>query len=348
MLALTSSQTPEVGTSHTRMNLLRLMQHRAGDGTRSVIADDGTSARLVEGVASTRELALRAIEAGAGLAEMISRLGLGDEVDPAAELAAGRLLAPIDHEDPAHLMMSGTGLTHLGSADARDRMHRMAAAEKQTDSMRIFLEGIDGGKPRQGEAGCQPEWFYKGDGSQLVGPGDALTMPHFAKDGGEEPELAGIYLIGPDGVPYRLGLCLANEFSDHVTERHNYLWLAHSKLRQAALGPELLVGPPPDHVEGTSRIRRAGEVVWEQPFLSGEANMSHSLANLEWHQFKYAQFRRPGDVHVHFLGTATLSFSDGFTTEAGDEFEIEASPFRLPLRNRLVRSEEGQPGVRVL
>ena len=330
------------------MNLFRLMQHRASDGTRSVIADDGISARFVEGVASTQELAVRAIEAGVGLTEMISRLGLGGAVDPAAELAAGRLLAPIEHDDPAHLMMSGTGLTHLGSADARDRMHRMAAAEKQTDSMRIFLEGIDGGKPSEGQVGCQPEWFYKGDGSQLVGPGDALAMPHFAQDGGEEPELAGIYLIGADGVPYRLGLCLANEFSDHVTERHNYLWLAHSKLRQAALGPELLVGPPPDHVEGTSRIRRAGEVVWEQPFLSGEANMSHSLANLEWHQFKYAQFRRPGDVHVHFFGTATLSFSDGFHTEPGDEFEIEANPFTLPLRNRLVRSDEQQPAIRLL
>ena len=76
--------------------------------------------------------------------------------------------------------------------------------------------------------------------------------------------------------------------------------------------------------------------------------MSHSLANLEWHQFKYAQFRRPGDVHVHFFGTATLSFADGFTTAPGDEFEIEASPFSLPLRNRLVRSDAEQPGVRML
>src|SRR3569832_1707575 len=50
------------------------------------------------------------------------------------------------------------------------------------------------------------------------------------------PELAGSYLTGPDAMPRRLGLCLANEFSDHVTERHNYLWLAHSKLRHAALG----------------------------------------------------------------------------------------------------------------
>jgi hypothetical protein len=245
-------------------------------------------------------------------------------------------------------MMSGTGLTHLGSAEARDRMHRMTAAEEQTDSMRIFLEGVEGGKPAPGEIGCQPEWFYKGDGSQIAGPGDPLVMPHFAKDGGEEPELAAIFVIGPDGVPNRLGFCLANEFSDHVTERDNYLWLAHSKLRQASLGPELLVGPAPDHIEGVSRIWRDGSIVWEKPFLSGEANMSHSIANLEWHQFKYAQFRRPGDVHVHFLGTATLSFSDGFTTEPGDEFEIEASPFSLPLRNRLVLSDERQPALRVL
>jgi hypothetical protein len=76
--------------------------------------------------------------------------------------------------------------------------------------------------------------------------------------------------------------------------------------------------------------------------------MCHSLSNLECHHFKYAQFCRPGDIHVHFFGTATLSFSDGFRTEPGDEFEIEASPFALPLRNPLMRSDEQQPAVRVL
>jgi hypothetical protein len=328
---------------------LRLLQQRAGDGRRAVIADDGEAARFVEGVNSTRELALRAIEEGTTIADVVHELGRGAHVDTAVELAAGRLIAPIDHPDAAHLIMSGTGLTHLGSADARDRMHQpVAATDKQTDSMRMFLDGVERGKPAEGETGCQPEWFYKGDGTQLVPPGEPLSMPAFAQDGGEEPELAGIYIVADDGVPYRLGLCLANEFSDHVTERHNYLWLAHSKLRPAALGPELLVGPAPEHVEGTSRIRRDGKVLWEKPFLSGEANMCHSLANLEWHQFKYAQFRRPGDIHVHFFGTATLSFSDGVKTEEGDEFEIEASPFALPLRNRLVRSAERQPPVKIL
>jgi hypothetical protein len=247
------------------------------------------------------------------------------------------------------LQMTGTGLTHLGSAEGRNKMHAAAAAgETLTDSMRMFLEGVEGGKPAAGQVGQQPEWFYKGDGSQLVGPEEALTMPAFAQDGGEEPELAGIYLIGADGTPFRLGIALANEFSDHVTERHNYLWLAHSKLRVASLGAELLIGEVPADIRGTSLIRRAGEVVWEKPFLSGEANMSHSIANLEHHHFKYDLFRRAGDVHVHFFGTATLSFSDNVQTAEGDVFEISAAPFALPLRNPLARAAAQDVAVKVL
>jgi hypothetical protein len=84
-----------------------------------------------------------------------------------------------------------------------------------------------------------------------------------------------------------------------------------------------------------SRIYRKGAMIWEKPFLTGEATMSHSIANLEHHHFKYEMFRRPGDVHVHFFGTATLSFGDGIRTEPDDIFEIEAAPFRLPVRNPL-------------
>ncbi|WP_239024792.1 AraD1 family protein [Sphingomonas corticis] len=328
---------------------LRLMQRRDEEGARAVIAADETGAWIVPGVARVYDLAAGAIAAGQDLATAVAQAGRGAAVDPAAELAAGRLIAPIDHDDPAHLSMTGTGLTHLGSAEGRAKMHAAAAAaDHQTDSMRMFLEGVEGGKPAAGQTGQQPEWFYKGDGAALVAPGAPLAMPAFAQDGGEEPELAGIYLIGADGTPHRIGLALANEFSDHVTERHNYLWLAHSKLRPAALGPELLVGPPPAHVEGTSRILRGGAVHWEKPFLSGEANMSHSLANLEHHHFKYAQFRRPGDVHVHFFGTATLSFSDGVTTQEGDVFEIAAAPFTLPLSNPLARADAAAVSVRAL
>ncbi|KRA82632.1 AraD1 family protein [Altererythrobacter sp. Root672] len=329
--------------------MLTLLQHRAPDSVRRVIAAREGEAHFVAGFADVRSLAAEAIARGIGLAEMVDAAGTEGSVDPADELAAGRLMAPIDHADEAHLLLTGTGLTHLGSAEGRDKMHRAAAAgETLTDSMRMFLEGLEGGKPAPGQVGQQPEWFYKGNGTHVVGPGAPLRMPSFARDGGEEPELAGIYLIGSDGTPFRLGFCIANEFSDHLTERHNYLWLAHSKLRPAALGPELLVGELPADVRGTSRIRRGDAVIWEKPFLSGEANMSHTIANLEHHHFKYPMFRRPGDIHVHFFGTATLSFSEGIQTQPGDVFEIEAAPFALPLRNPLAIAGPTDVSVRSL
>ncbi len=311
------------------------------DGARGVAAWDGDTAYRVNGAHTTFALAQAALAAGETLAEHAAGR-LGEAID----LTHIRLLAPIDHDDDAHLLVSGTGLTHLGSAEGRDAMHRAAAENPApTDSMKMFLMGLEGGKPAEGATGVQPEWFYKGDGAILVSPGDPLEMPGFALDGGEEPEIAGVYLIAPDGTPTRIGFALGNEFSDHVTERGNYLWLAHSKLRQAALGPELLLGDLPDDIRGTSRILRDGAIVWEKGFASGEANMSHSLANLEQHHFKYAGFRRPGDVHVHFFGTATLSFADGFTAQPGDRFEIEAAPFALPVSNPLARAPDASVTV---
>lgn len=299
-----------------------------------MVAAEGLEAWRVDGVERSYDLARMVLGEGTPIADA-ARSRKGAAVDLARAEAEGRLLTPIDHPDPAHIYLTGTGLTHLGSAEGRDKMHKAAAVGAVTDSMRMFLAGLEGGKPAQGHVGAQPEWFYKGDGSCLVGTGAPLASPDFALDGGEEPEIAGIYIIDDEGQPRRLGFVLANEFSDHVTERGNYLWLAHSKLRQAALGAELLTGELPDDVRGVSRIRRDGEVIWERPFLTGEANMSHSIANLEHHHFKYDLFRRPGDVHVHFFGTATLSFSDEVKTQEGDMFEISAPPFALPLRNRL-------------
>jgi hypothetical protein len=316
-----------------------------------VVARIDGNARTVRGTATVLALALEAGRAGVKLQELIEQRGLAETVDLAALYAQGRVLTPISHPDPAHLHLTGTGLTHLGSAAARDAMHKKLDAEGEevlTDSMKMFRMGLDGGKPLRGETGVQPEWFYKGNGTMAVAPGFPLVSPDFAKDAGEEPEIAGIYVIGDDGTPLRVGFALANEFSDHVTERVNYLYLAHSKLRTASFGPEILVGALPDDLSGMSRIVRAGKVLWEKPFVSGERNMSHTIANLEHHHFKYPVFRQPGDVHVHMFGTATLSFADGVKTEAGDVFEIEAQPFGLPLRNPLEISTPARVDIRAL
>ncbi|HEY8596685.1 MAG TPA: AraD1 family protein [Devosiaceae bacterium] len=313
-----------------------LISQFADEAGRARVAarEPGGVAHLVENAAGVYELALEAGRKGQSLAGIIAAHGLGDEVDLEALYRAGRMLLPITHPDAAHMYLTGTGLTHLGSASTRDAMHKAEqSGQPETDTMKIFRMGIEGGKPAPGETGVQPEWFYKGNGYEAVAAGQPLVSPSFALDGGEEPEIAGIYVVGDDGTPLRVGFAVSNEFSDHVTERINYLYLAHSKLRQASFGPEILVGDLPKDIRGTSRIVRAGATIWEKPFLSGEDNMSHTIANLEHHHFKYSLFRQPGDVHVHMFGTATLSFADGVRSEPGDVFEIEVPQFGLALRN---------------
>ncbi|SER62482.1 AraD1 family protein [Rhizobium sp. NFR03] len=328
-----------------------MSQIRNEDGSITVaVREEGEPARAVRGARSVYDLALEAANSGRMLADVVTTRGVAGVVDLQAAYADGRLLPPITHPDPAHLHLTGTGLTHLGSAATRDAMHASVKADDapMTDSMKMFRMGLEGGKPKPGEAGVQPEWFYKGNGLQLASPGSDLISPAFAMDGGEEPEMAGIYIIADNGQPFRLGFAVANEFSDHVTERVNYLFLAHSKLRPASFGPEIRIGNAPQDIRGTSRILRGGAVLWEKPFLSGEANMSHSFANLEYHHFKYGLFRATGDVHVHMFGTATLSFGDGVRAEAGDVFEMEAEGFGLPLRNRLAVAAEDVVTIGVL
>ncbi len=321
------------------------------DTIRVVARNGAGKARVVNGARSVYSLAMEAARTGVRLAELIERKGFGETVDLETAYRKGHLLSPINHPDPAHLHLTGTGLTHLGSAATRDSMHKkldIAGEAELTDSMKMFRMGLEGGKPAKGQAGVQPEWFYKGNGTMAVAPGGALVSPSFATDAGEEPEIAGIYVIGDDRQPFRVGFTLSNEFSDHVTERVNYLWLAHSKLRNASFGPEILLGDLPADIRGTSRILRGGGTLWEKPFLSGEANMSHTIANLEHHHFKYGVFRQPGDVHVHMFGTATLSFADGVKTEAGDVFEIAAPDFGLPLRNSLEMEKPAKVTVKAL
>jgi hypothetical protein len=124
-----------------------------------------------------------------------------------------------------------------------------------------------------------------------------------------------------------------NEFSDHTMESRNYLYLAPSKLRSCAVGPELVIDPDFSDVRGSVRIERGGETVWRRMIATGEANMSHSLANLEHHQFKYAAHRRPGDAHVHFLGADAVSFGEKVRLLEGNVMVIELKGFGRPLRN---------------
>lgn len=328
---------------------MRLVQFKALDGTRRVglVSEDGRTLNVLRSTLRVYDLVLEADARGATLAELVNERATGETEAYDQVVVDNRLLVPLDHPDPAHCIISGTGLDHLGSAQARDAMHAKLSAGELTDSMKMFKLGLEGGKPAPGQIGVQPEWFYKGDGDWVVAPGQPLELPSFALDGGEEPELVGLYVIGQMGQVLRVGFALGNEFSDHVLERQNYLYLAHSKLRTSSFGPELRLGPAPESITGVSRLLRNGEEVWSGEFLTGEANMTHTLANIEHHHFKYPAFRRPGDVHCHYFGTATLSFAAGITAQPGDVFEISAPEFGRPLRNPLMRGGKGDSLVTV-
>lgn len=305
----------------------------------------GSELRLIDArYTSIYALVQKALEDRSSLRQLVPSLGTDEVLDYDA-LYVGksewRFLPAFDHpSDPAHCLVSGTGLTHKASAKNRAAMHKTVDAEA-TDSFRMFKLGLEGGSPASGEIGVQPEWFYKGDGTILKGHRSALTIPAYGDDGGEEPEVAGVYFVDPDGQPYRVGFAVGNEFSDHVMERKNYLYLAPSKLRECAIGPELTIGEMPfENLAGEVSIHRGGTAVWSSDIWTGQMNMSHSVKNLEHHHFKYAAHRRPGDVHVHFFGADAFSFGEGVTLEPGDLMQVSFPDLGRPLQNFLAAEDK--------
>jgi len=333
---------------------MRLIQFRIPElGQRVGIVDDDTVFDLTgfnPEWSCVHSIFLEARRAGKTIEQYISDSAFRSVGDPAGRRysysdllrrrpgdGSGWLLPPIDHPDPAHCIIAGTGLTHLGSTAQRNKMHKGGDLHK-TDSQKMFEMGLEGGKPEPGVRGIQPECFYKGTGVILRGHNDFLDIPSFTEDGGDEPEIVGCYIIGDDGIPYRLGFAIANEWSDHAMERVNYLWLAPSKLRTCAVGPELITDHPFKDIRGTCRIYRGEKIIYDSgELLTGEEHMSHSLANLEDHHFKHPQFRVPGDVHIYFFGTMKLSFGSRGTLQDGDRIEIQFSTMGKPLVNYVRR-----------
>jgi len=296
--------------------------------------------KCLSGITSVYELAQQCLDSGKSLTDTVKGLATGPSIsydDVYEGKSEWKLLPPIDVPGaPSRLQVAGTGLTHIGGAKERQAMHladQPKVEEVLTDSMRMFQWGVEKGRPQVGEIGIAPEWFYKGDGSVVRAPFEALEIPGHAEDGGEEAELAGIYLVDADGNPVRLGFTAGNEFSDHKFEKRNYLNLAGSKLRACSIGPELVVGGDFGDVRGEVRIERDGATLWQRKISSGEQNMCHSLANLEHHHFKFSGHRQPGNVYVHFFGASVLSFGDGVVLKDGDVTEVRFEGYGRALRN---------------
>lgn len=333
--------------------MVRLVQLIHAEAGRRIAAVDGDRCRLIDGYTSVHGIASFVLQSGNALsAEVEERLGTDFQDYDAIYRGRSewKLLPAYDHPgEPSRCLVAGTGLTHRASVDNRQAMHKQdGAGETQiTDSMRMYQWGLRGGRPAPGNVGVPPEWFYKGNGAILRAHGDPLDVPAFAGDGGEEPEIAGAYIIDPEGNPRRIGMAAGNEFSDHVTEKKNYLYLAPSKLRTCSFGPELALDPDFEDVAGEVAVERDGCTIWSGTIATGEANMAHSLANLEHHHFKYPQHRRPDDAHVFFFGADAFSFGAGVTLADGDTMSVSWNGFGRPLKNPLRIDEDEESLIRV-
>ncbi|MBD0288550.1 MAG: GguC protein [Flavisolibacter sp.] len=305
---------------------------------------------LLTGISSAYHLALQSLDTGKNIQSMIES-SLSDEKIEYDAVYNGtsewKLLPSFDNPDAVfNCIVSGTGLTHNSSALNRQVMHQTEAGTL-TDSMKVYQWGVDGGKPGEGKIGIQPEWFYKGTGAILKGHGDALTVPSYGNDGGEEPEVAGVYIIDRSGQPIRIGFTTANEFSDHVMEKKNYLYLAPSKLRNCSIGPELVLTNDFSELKGTVSVSRNETELWSSEIHTGENNMAYSLENLEYHHFKYADHRQPLQAHVHFFGTGAFSFGAGIRLETGDQMKVHWDGMGRPLLNTIVIDTEEERLIRV-
>ncbi len=330
--------------------LVQLIHQKEG---RRIAAIEGDGCRMIDGYTSIHGMASFVLQYGNPLSPEIETK-LGSDFQDYDAIYHGRsewkLLPAYDHPgEPTRCLVAGSGLTHRASVDNRQAMHEQdAPGETQiTDSMRMYRWGLQGGKPEPGNVGVPPEWFYKGTGAVLRAHGEPLDVPAFAGDGGEEPEIAGAYIVDPEGNPRRIGLAVGNEFSDHVTEKKNYLYLAPSKLHTCSLGPELVLDQDFEDVTGEVSVERNGSAIWSRSIATGQANMAHSLANLEHHHFKYPQHRRPDDAHIYFLGADAFSFGAGIDLEDEDVMVVSWNGFGRPLKNPLRIESDEETLIRV-
>lgn len=218
---------------------LRLTQLHHPHYGRRVARVDEPQLIFLTGPVSVYELASMAIRNATTLTEQIDACTSGESVDYESIYVGTsdwKLLPAFDHPDDVNrCMVSGTGLTHRASAQNRQAMHDAGAQATLTDSMKMYQLGEAGGRPAAGQAGVQPEWFYKG-------------------------------------------------------------------------------------------------------IATGEANMAHSLANLEYHHFKYANHRIAGQAHLHFYGADTFSFGENVRLQDGDYMEVRWEGMGRPLGNPLRQS----------
>jgi hypothetical protein len=295
----------------------RLVQlDHPGFGRRVALVDGG-DLHLLGTYRSVYQFAQVTLETGHRLRDLLSTDLTGIALDYAPVWALEtewRFLPCFDHPvEPGRCLVSGAGLTH-GAGSALGN-------------------------------GNGPTWFLKGSGGTLCGHGAPLTMPAFATGASEEAGIAAVYIIDREGVPRRVGLTPGNEFCDPAQAEESLTANAHSKLRPCSIGPELWLDAAFDEIRGSVSIRRDGQPLWSAELVTGDRHTRYRLEEIETSLFRHAGHRRPGDVHVHFLGSPASSYANGIRLQDGDEMIVDWEGFGRPLVNHVSRAAALSPAA---
>ena len=115
---------------------IRLVQYKSPDGERHVgrVSSDGNHLQPLSDTASVMELAEAAIDRGINISSLVEERSGTAAVDYDELLRLGLVLAPLDHPEPARFLVTGTGLTHTGSASARNQMHTLTHGKGASES----------------------------------------------------------------------------------------------------------------------------------------------------------------------------------------------------------------------
>lgn len=296
----------------TRLVNTKLVQIIHPEYGRRTALVSGDELCLLATYRTVYDFGMAAIETGQQLRDLLSTDLSGivlDYREVYAMRSAWRFLPSFDHpQEPARCMVSGCANAHDSGEAARP---------------------------------SAPPWFTKGNGMHLRAHGEPLVIPHYAESGAEEAELAGVYLIGPDGVAHRIGLTAGNEFADPAMAEKDARLLSRAKLRTCAIGPELVLDLAFGEIKGSVSVERGGAELWRKEIATGEKHTAFTLDEVEQHHFQFDAHRIPGDAHVHFLGGSVSSYGDGVRLEPGDEVVIQWDGFGRPLRNPIEQARLG-------
>jgi hypothetical protein len=161
-------------------------------------------------------------------------------------------------------------------------------------------------------------WQYQGSGDSLCGHGEALKIEDLPAPI-RIPEIAALYVIGDSGFPRRVGVAAGISGS-----------------RRSSLGPELILETDFPRIEGVVRLLREGREIWAQEFTAGQVPLALALAATEGDYFRGGNYRRSGDIHVHFFGAKLFGAVERPTAEDKDTAELLLKGFGGELRTRIL------------